>query len=95
LQCQFDFNKNGVEDCVENAVPDGTISIYSDSPVYYYNGVGKITVTLSDANENPIKVDSSSRVDLELVRAESREGEVIEDISDYVQFNFSNTRLSF
>jgi hypothetical protein len=37
LQCGGDFNKNGIEECVENAVPDGDLQIYSNSPVYYYN----------------------------------------------------------
>lgn len=94
-QCGWDFDKNWVEDCVQYSVPDGTIDIYSDSPSYYYNSTGKITVVIKDVEGNPIKYDSASRINMELVSIESKSGEQIDDESDFVSYNFVDTRNSF
>jgi len=80
---------------VEYAVPDGDLQIYSNSPVYYYNTTGKITVVLQDASGNPIKVDSTSRVNLDLVRIEPRDGSDTVNENEYISYKFDDTRNSY
>jgi len=36
-QCQGDVNKNGISDCLEGKLENGSLSLTSDSQRYYYN----------------------------------------------------------
>jgi hypothetical protein len=94
-QCGWDFDRNWVEDCVQYALPDAEIQLYSDSPSYFYNTTGKITVVVNNSEWNPIKYDNTSRVNLEVISIEPRNGETVDDEGDYIYYNFVDTKNSY
>ena len=87
-QCNWDEDKNGVNDCLETSLESGEIKISSENSSYYINQPGKLHVQLLDSNDNPIVYNNSSEVNFKLVKVEIPKDENIE-------FTSSNTSVIY
>lgn len=68
--CQGDVNKNGINDCIEWKLTDGSLELESDSSKYHYNSVGTLWVSVRDKDDNLVAFDNISYVDFRLKRLE-------------------------
>ena len=59
--CNGDVNKNGINDCIESKLENGTIDLVSDSQVYYYGKSGTLVAKIKDAKGNIVTLDSTNR----------------------------------
>ena len=69
-QCNWDTDKNWINDCLENKLKGGSINNYSDSNKYYYNKPGKLKAELLDSEGNILSFDNHTKVKFELLKIE-------------------------
>jgi hypothetical protein len=70
-QCNWDVNKNAINDCLENKLIWWSIDMSSDGNRYYYNKPWKLTVRILDASDNVLTFNNSTNVEFELLRIEA------------------------
>lgn len=80
-QCNWDVNENGVNDCLEHNLWDGSIELSSDSNKYYYNSSAKLYANLKSSLWKDLTYISSTNVDFDIVKIEARNNED-EDFSE-------------
>ena len=56
-QCNWDVDKNGVNDCLENKLENWWVKSYSDSNRVYYNKPGTLKAKLFDESDNTLTFD--------------------------------------
>ena len=69
-QCNWDVDKNWVNDCLENKLKDWSIKSFSDSNRLYYNKPWKITSQLFDSSGNILSFDNNTKVSVQLIKIE-------------------------
>ncbi|MDD3145600.1 MAG: hypothetical protein PHV23_05865, partial [Candidatus Gracilibacteria bacterium] len=79
--CNGDVNKNGVNDCIENKLSLGSISLEADSNKYYYNKQVELRAILKGSDNKDLTFLNSTDVKFEIVKAEVAKDET-KDISD-------------
>jgi len=88
LECNWDIDKNWINDCIEKNLKWWILDLSSDSEKYYYNSQAKLKATILDKNWNIIRIDNSNDVNFELVKIE----EIINSSNEFVE---SNTKLVY
>lgn len=68
--CEWDVNKNGINDCIEWKLTGWSLKLESDSSKYYYNSVVTLGVSVQDSDDNLVTFDNISYVDFRLKRLE-------------------------
>ncbi|MDD2907859.1 MAG: VCBS repeat-containing protein [Candidatus Gracilibacteria bacterium] len=79
--CSGDVNKNGVNDCIENKLSVGSISLESDSDKYYYNNNVELRAILKGSDGKNLTFLNSTDINFEIVKAEIANDET-KDLSD-------------
>ena len=67
-QCNWDVDKNWVNDCIENKLDNGSIQSFSDTNRIYYNKPGTITAQLFDESDNVLTFDNNTNIQFNLVQ---------------------------
>lgn len=80
--CNWDVNKNGVNDCIENKLWVGSISLEADSNKYYYNKQVELRAILKWSDNKNLTFLNSTDINFEIVKAEVANDET-KDISDF------------
>ena len=108
-QCNWDVDKNGVNDCLENKLENWGVKSYSDSNRVYYNKPGTLKAKLFDESDNTLTFDNNTKVTFDIIKIEvpadrnkefnSANKEVVYEIWDDEKIakkyiNFSSTDLS-
>ncbi len=98
-ECNWDVNKNGVNDCIENKLWSWFLSLDSTSEKYYYNKNIPLKASIEDSEWNVLSYLWSTDIDFELVRVEASSNpeesiesswkEVIFDINDSTKSDYS------
>lgn len=94
--CDGDVNKNGVNDCIEHTLNDGTLELVSDAQRYYYHTSGTLEASLYDADDVLARFDSQSHVREYITRVEARADETqpLEGGNIRVIYDASNPQLA-
>lgn len=71
LQCNWDVDKNGVNDCIEKNLTGWYLELSADSDKYYYNSNALLKATILDKDWNVVKIANSTDVNFELIKIES------------------------
>lgn len=64
--CDWDIDKNGINDCLESELESWYLDFTSDASRYYYNRNWKLKVQLVDKDWNPIRYDNATVVNFEI-----------------------------
>ncbi len=64
--CNWDFDKNGINDCIEQSLASWSLVLKTDSTKYAYNSNWIIDIELQDKNNDVISADNSTTVNVEL-----------------------------
>ncbi len=64
--CNWDFDKNGINDCIEQSLASWFLDLLTDSTKYAYNSNWIINIALKDKNGDIISADNSTTVNVEL-----------------------------
>ena len=88
-ECNWDVNKDWINDCIVNKLTDGSIELFSDSDKYYYNKSWKLTARIKDKQWNIVNFDNSTSIKFELSKVVlSNNNEVVYDINDVNKRDF-------
>ena len=68
--CDGDYDKNGVNDCLEDKLKNWYITLQSDAGKYYYNTSGNLAAQIYDNDGEKAFFDNSHRIEFELVKVE-------------------------
>ena len=93
-ECNWDFDKNWINDCIEKKLGNWKIELYTDVDKYYYNKAWKITARILDniENWNVVKIDNTTNIDFELSKLVVPDtDEVIYDVNDPNNNDLSKT----
>lgn len=69
-ECNWDINKNWINDCIENNLKNGSLYLSSDSDKYYYNSIAELTASIYDLEWNIVTIDNISDINFEIVKIE-------------------------
>lgn len=69
-QCNWDVDKNWVNDCLEKKLENGGIKSYSESNRVYYNKPGTLKAKLFDEWDNTLTFDNNTKVKFDIVKIE-------------------------
>ena len=71
-KCNWDFDKNWINDCIENKLGDYWIlELSSDSKKYFYNKAAKLHAVFKDKNWKVVTLLNNSKVRFEIIKIES------------------------
>jgi len=84
-QCNWDVNKNGVNDCIEKKFDWWKIILSSDASNYYFQKSGKLTAKVVDKKGVQVRLDNVSKVDLKLQKVETLKDTTKEFTNDNVK----------
>lgn len=79
--CNWDTNKNGVNDCTESKLSSWKILLEADSNKYYYNKQVELRATLKWSDDKNLTFLNSTNVNFEIVKAEIASDDT-KDLSD-------------
>jgi len=90
--CNKDLNKNGIYDCLETKLTNGSIDLSSRSSKYYYNGFWKISAQIKDINGDNFTIDNTTKIKfvLQKVEAKSNLNKAISNINKKIIFDRNN-----
>ena len=71
LQCNWDVDKNGINDCIEKNLKWWILELSADSEKYYYNTNSILKATIKDRNWKVVRIANSTDINFELVRIEA------------------------
>jgi len=80
-ECNWDVNKNGVNDCIESKLTSGSISLESDSSKYFYNKNANLTAILKWQDGKKLTYLNSTDVTFEIERLEIK-NDLSKDLSE-------------
>jgi len=93
-QCNWDEDKNWVNDCLETSLNWWTIDLKSEHSSYYINQPWSLTASLLDSSENIIVYNDSSNIEFKLVKVEIAEDNSKELTSDNIKTVFNGWELT-
>ncbi|MCH2188381.1 hypothetical protein MK079_00960 [Candidatus Gracilibacteria bacterium] len=85
--CSGDVNGNGVNDCIETKLNNGSLEVSTDRDKYYYHTTGEIFVTAKDAKGTVVTTDNVTQVDLFITR-------IVDQLTGETVYDRDNTSLS-
>lgn len=71
-QCNWDINKNGVNDCLETRLLEWTIELKADSDKYYYNSSIKLNAVLKWKDDKKLSYINATDVNFDIVKIETK-----------------------
>ncbi len=70
LQCNWDVDKNGINDCIEKNLSWWQITLTADSQKYYFNSNAELKSEIQDKNGKTVKIANSTDITFELDKIE-------------------------
>ncbi len=88
LVCEWDVNKNGINDCIEGKLTWGSLLLKSDAWRYYYNSPGNLISEIRDKNGELVTFDNASYINYTLQKVEI-------PLDSNAVFSQANTKLIY
>ncbi len=90
--CNWDVNKNWINDCIETKLWSWSIDLTSDSSRYYYNTFWKLQAILKNKEWNKVNFDNSTKINFELEWVDLVEWDITKVIYSKDMEDEENTR---
>jgi hypothetical protein len=87
-QCNWDIDKNWVNDCIEQKLDDWVLELYSDSEKYFYNKNAKLKAVIKDKDWKVVTMSNATDIHFELVKIET-----VDDKDK--EFDETNTKIVY